>query len=125
MVIYALRPAWVYGTATPAQLASPYSFAAGLGIGEGRGERRALTPLLLTAPCAPPLRPPSAALWLAHFVKREAETLWVHRFSRPTMPRGNLVKNCAYYWAFAGETWEGRGKRQPREELRLLLGLRG
>jgi very-long-chain enoyl-CoA reductase len=40
-------------------------------------------------------------LFLAHFVKREFETLFVHKFSRPTMPLRNLFKNCAYYWSFA------------------------
>lgn len=40
-------------------------------------------------------------LWIAHFVKREFETVWVHRFSRPTMPMINLLKNSWYYWMFA------------------------
>lgn len=39
--------------------------------------------------------------WIAHFAKREYETFFVHRFSRPYMPLSNLFKNCWYYWTFA------------------------
>lgn len=39
---------------------------------------------------------------IAHFLKREFETAFVHKFSHATMPIFNLYKNCAHYWVSGG-----------------------
>lgn len=39
---------------------------------------------------------------MLHYIKRELETLYVHRFSHGTMPVRNIFKNSAHYWIFGG-----------------------
>ena len=39
--------------------------------------------------------------WTFHYLKRDLETVFIHRFSHGTMPLRNLFKNCSYYWGFA------------------------
>lgn len=41
-------------------------------------------------------------LVMLHFIKRELETIHVHRFSNATMPLFNLPKNCFHYWVLGG-----------------------
>ena len=43
----------------------------------------------------------ACAYWSFHYAKRIYETYYVHTFSHGTMPRGNLIKNCSYYWLSA------------------------
>ncbi|KAH6646732.1 3-oxo-5-alpha-steroid 4-dehydrogenase-domain-containing protein [Truncatella angustata] len=42
------------------------------------------------------------ALVMLHFLKREYETAFVHKFSASTMPVWNVFRNSFFYWAVAG-----------------------
>ncbi|RMD41757.1 hypothetical protein DV735_g3370, partial [Chaetothyriales sp. CBS 134920] len=63
-----------------------------------------LRPYLYTdAPAqASQLQTLSLLVVVAHFVKREIETLFIHRFSSSTMPLRNLFKNSGHYWLLSG-----------------------
>ncbi|KAJ0403308.1 hypothetical protein P43SY_009342 [Pythium insidiosum] len=64
--------------------------------------------------------------WSIHFAKREFETFFVHRFSRPTMPLQNLFKNCTYYWSFGaviGYPLCHPDYTAPTSQLQIQIGL--
>ncbi|RVD87865.1 uncharacterized protein DFL_002069 [Arthrobotrys flagrans] len=56
----------------------------------------------------PASTPPTTTQWILctmvilHYVKRELETLFIHRFSSATMPLSSLIRNTAYYWTMGG-----------------------
>ncbi|KAK4688735.1 hypothetical protein P7C73_g1385, partial [Tremellales sp. Uapishka_1] len=41
-------------------------------------------------------------LLLVHFIKRELESAFVHRFSRASVPLSFVFRNCLYYWGVCG-----------------------
>ena len=41
------------------------------------------------------------ACFTFHYLKREFETIFIHRFGKATMPIFNLFKNSSYYWGNA------------------------
>ncbi|KAF3765486.1 hypothetical protein M406DRAFT_345886 [Cryphonectria parasitica EP155] len=41
-------------------------------------------------------------MFISHFVKRELETAFLHKFAANTMPAKKIVENSLYYWGTAG-----------------------
>ncbi|MCJ1283482.1 3-oxo-5a-steroid 4- dehydrogenase [Xylographa opegraphella] len=57
---------------------------------------------LFPFPAPSSLQTLSLLLVSLHFLKREYETIFVHRFSAATMPLRNIFKNSAHYWIIGG-----------------------
>lgn len=76
-----------------------------------------------------PLQTYTMALIVLHFMKREVETIFIHKFSAATMPLRNIFKNCAHYWLLAGvniAAWiyaSSAPTAQPASPILLYTGL--
>jgi very-long-chain enoyl-CoA reductase len=59
---------------------------------------------LIYGTSAPPsqLQTISFIMVMVHFLKREYETAFVHRFSADTMPFNNVFRNSGHYWLLSG-----------------------
>lgn len=40
-------------------------------------------------------------MWCFHFARRAAESAWVHRYSKPSVPIADVATEYVYYWGFA------------------------
>jgi len=50
--------------------------------------------------------------WIFHFLRRTAESLWVHRYSGRPVPWSDALIEYVYYWGFGiwiGSSWAGMG----------------
>jgi very-long-chain enoyl-CoA reductase len=97
MLLYAARPAFIFGDKAASQPWNDVAFAAVIAWILHFLKREFVS------------RAPSLChydLWHLHSVFKPyilflQETFFVHKFSRPTMPMSNLFKNSIYYWGFA------------------------
>lgn len=68
---------------------------------------------------------PVVALWVLHFARRTAESLWVHRYSGRSVPWSDALIEYVYYWGFGawiGWAWAGT-PAVPSSPLALIGAL--
>ncbi|MCJ1418174.1 3-oxo-5a-steroid 4- dehydrogenase [Xylographa parallela] len=83
---------------------------------------------LLPFPAPSSLQTLSLLLVSLHFVKREYETLFIHRFSAATMPLRNIFKNSAHYWIIGGVNmayWIYRPNAPTAKPMNVYFALLG
>jgi len=65
-------------------------FAAVFGVRAVSGTAQVVAVALLAAAC-----------WCVHFARRAAESAWVHRYGKASVPTSDVVTEYVYYWGFA------------------------
>jgi very-long-chain enoyl-CoA reductase len=79
----------------------------------GGSSRAALQPAALAG----------ALMWCVHFARRASESAWVHRYSKPSVPTGDVVTEYVYYWGFAVWNAVSLTSASYREPAVWLVGL--
>jgi len=58
-------------------------------------------PAMANLPWLRPVAMLGVLMWCYHFARRTAESAWVHRYSKPRVPLGDVLVEYVYYWGFA------------------------
>jgi very-long-chain enoyl-CoA reductase len=61
-------------------------------------------------------------MWGAHFARRAAESLFVHRYGKAAVPASDVVTEYVYYWGFAAwNAWSLTASNYRAADLRVVL----
>lgn len=67
----------------------------------------------------------AALMWCVHFARRAAESAWVHRYGKASVPTGDVVTEYIYYWGFAAWNAVSLSSDHYLGGPPLLIGLGG
>jgi len=62
-------------------------------------------------------------MWSYHFGRRTAESAWVHRYSKPQVPLGDVLIEYVYYWGFAAWIAVSLTPNEQRGSVPALVAL--
>lgn len=91
----------------PPRVHNVLSYTLALAIFAGVFAARALH--LTTPPALPALL--ALGMWSLHFARRAAESAWLHRYGKASVPPGDFVVEYVYYWGFA--VWNALSVSSP------------